>query len=218
LKGDLLKKYDTFVFDWDGTLSSLKSMRKINEMVNPYWNYKKSVQSRVTEEELRDFSRLTARARRGMRRRSSEKRIFAPFLDLVMSLMKPKLHNDAREILDELKREGKRIALLTNGASWRVTKELEFLGIEGYFEVIVSAQELKILKPNPMGLNIVLSIIKARRSRTLYIGDMGDDVLLARYARVPSCAVSCGFDNYQKLKSLRPDYLFRSLEGLRNAL
>ena len=213
-----MRKYDLFVFDWDGTLNSIKSLRKINEKINPYWQYKKSAQSRVTEEKLRDFSKLTKEARKGMNRKSAESRIFAPVLDLSIYLMKPKLHNDVRELLAELKKKRKKMALLTNGASWRVTRELEMLGIEHYFEIIISAQDLKIMKPNPLGLNIVVSLMKARKNRAIYIGDMVDDVLLAKYAKVSSCAVSCGFDNYEKLRSYKPDYIFKSIEALKKAL
>jgi hypothetical protein len=35
---------------------------------------------------------------------------------------------------------------------------------------------------------------------------------------VKSCAVANGFDSYHKLKSIHPDYIFRSIEELNRSL
>lgn len=214
----LSDKFDLFIFDWDGTLSSVKLLRKINEKVNPFWKYKKDVQSRAVMEKEQDFDKLASKVKRGMHRKSTETRLFAPIIDFSISLTRPKLHNDSRELLEDLRRRKKKVVLLTNGASWRVAKELELLDVSRYFDLVVSAQDLKILKPNPLGINVILALMKTKRSRAVYIGDMGDDILLAKYAKVSSCALACGFDNYQKLKSFKPDYLFRSVEMLWKAL
>jgi HAD superfamily hydrolase (TIGR01509 family) len=214
----LMNKYGLFVFDWDGTLSSVKLLRKINERINPFWQYKKNTQGRLVNKRDMDFSKLTEKVRRSMRRKSAENMFFAPFLDFSIYLIRPKLHNDAIEVLKELKKNGKGVVLLTNGASWRIVKELKLLKVYDYFDLIISAQDLKILKPNPLGLNIAISLMKYDKRRAIYIGDMVDDVLMAKYANVKSCAVSCGFDNYRKLRSIKPDYLFRSIEDLKKSL
>lgn len=205
-KNGLLSKYDTFVFDWDGTLSSVKVLRLINERVNPYWRYRKrhALSKQVKKKNMHSKSRSI--------------RMVAPFVDFSFMIIKPKLHNDSREVLDELIKRGKTIALFTNGAEYRVLPELKKLGVERYFKAIISAQEVGALKPNPAGLNIALRMIRASKPRTLYIGDMADDIMMAKYAMVASCAIAAGFDSYDKLKAARPDYLFRSMEEFRKAL
>ncbi len=204
----LLNKFDTFIFDWDGTLSSLKLLRSLNERLNPHWRYKRlktKSRTKITKEEV------TARKER-------ELRLLAPFFDFSLRLSKPKLHNDSRAVLIELKKNRKKVALLTNGASYRVKRELGYLGILNYFDYVISCQELDALKPNPMGLELILKSTKSKRNRVLYIGDMVDDVKLAKYANVKSCAISAGFDSYGKLKSLKPDYMFSSMEEFKRAL
>ncbi len=202
----LLSKYDTFVFDWDGTLSSVKVLRLINERVNPYWRYKKK--HALTEKVKK----------RNMHSKSNGLRVVAPFVDVSFMIIKPKLHNDSKEVLDELRKKRKTIALFTNGAEYRVLPELKKLKIDDYFKIIISAQEIGALKPNPAGLNVALQRLKASKSRTLYIGDMADDVIMAKYAKVASCAIAAGFDSYGKLKASKPDYIFTSMEEFKKAL
>jgi HAD superfamily hydrolase (TIGR01509 family) len=201
-----LSKFDLFVFDWDGTLSSVKVLRLLNEKLNPRWVYKKR------------HALETKRIKRNPNSKSTGLRILAPFVDISFMIMKPKLHNDSREVLEELRQKRKAIVLFTNGATYRVLPELKKLDIERYFKMILSAQEVGALKPNPAGLNIVLKKMGAKRAKTIYIGDMADDVLMAKYAKVASCAMACGFDSYSKLKSTNPDYIFRSMEEFRKAL
>ncbi len=203
----LLSKYDTFIFDWDGTLLSGRVLSKINEKINPYWRYRK--QSTFETKQIK---------KRGSGARQAELRAMAPFFDMFVALMKPKLHNDSVEVLQALKKRHKRVALFTNGATYRVQKELSYLKVRGYFDTVVSAQSLNALKPNPMGLEFVIRKERAKRQKTIYIGDMVDDVLMAKYAKVASCGISGGFDSYGRLKASRPDYLFRSMEEFRKAL
>jgi HAD superfamily hydrolase (TIGR01549 family) len=210
----LLSKFDLFVFDWDGTLSSVKVLRLVNEKVNPFWNLRKINSKTVRVVSQDETDKIIRRKELS----NAAKGIFAPVLDLSITLMKPKLHNGAKDVLRVLDKRNKKIAILTNGAVWRAVREIAYLKIENYFEVIVSAQELDALKPNPLGLEVIIDATKTKKDRVLYIGDMVDDVLAARGAGVRSCAVSCGFDSHNDLKSSRPDYIFRSLEEFRDAL
>ena len=210
----MLRNYDAFVFDWDGTLSSLKLLRALNERLNPYWRYKK----RKGREGMGEGSREDIDKSIRRKERSRGRRLVTPLIDVSMVFLKPKLHNDSRTVLDTLRRRGKKIALFTNGSSYRVLKELSYLGIEDYFEVIVSAQDLKALKPDPIGLKVVISAIKSKKGRVLYVGDMVDDVLMAKSMGVDCCAVADGFDSYGRLKAARPNYLFRSMEEFCAAL
>ncbi len=203
---NLLNKFDTFVFDWDGTLSSVKVLRLMNERLNPYWRYRKK---HALSEKVK---------KRNMHSKSNNLRMVAPLVDISLMIIKPKLHNDSREVLAELKKRKKTIALFTNGAQYRVLPELKKLDIDKYFGIIISAQEIGALKPNPAGLKLALRMLKASRSRTIYIGDMADDVIMAKYAKVAACAIAAGFDSYGKLKASKPDYLFTSMEEFRKAL
>jgi HAD superfamily hydrolase (TIGR01549 family) len=205
---NLASRYDLFVFDWDGTLSSLKPLRALNERINPYWKYKKLHSMKTSEVDNNAV----------MERKSREVKFLAPFFDVIVRFIRPKLHNDSKEVLQELKKKHKKIVLLTNGASYRVKRELSYLKLTNYFDIVMSTQDLNALKPNPLGLNLILTKTKIKKEKVLYIGDMVDDVKMARLAKVQSCAMACGFDSEGKLKAAKPDYLFTSMEEFKKAL
>ena len=96
--------------------------------------------------------------------------------------------------------------------------ELSYLKIADYFDVIVSANDIKAMKPNPTGIKAILHFFKAKPGSAIYIGDMVDDIITAKLAKVTSCAVADGFDSHHKLKSIKPDYLFDGIESLKAAL
>ncbi len=185
----------------------------LNERLNPYWAYKKSHALEAKGSPNKKIGKHGS-----LPKRSMGMKLLAPLVDVSLLLSKPKLHNDSIEVLQELKRRHKTIVLFTNGAEYRVVRELDYLKIENYFEMIISAQDLNALKPNPLGIEVALKTIRASRKKAVYIGDMANDVIMAKYAGIGSCAMACGFDSYSTLKAARPDYIFRSMEEFKKAL
>ncbi|MGH2638301.1 MAG: HAD family hydrolase [Rhabdochlamydiaceae bacterium] len=208
----MLKKYDAFVFDWDGTLNNLRFTVWLNEKLKRalgIWNRDSSIKKiSIKDHDLK----------RKMAADGIENDIAVPFVDLLMLFSKPRLHNDTKELLETLKRHKKRIAIFSNGRSSRLVRELTYAGIVDYFDVIVSAMEIKAMKPNPTGLKVIVKTLGVRPGRTLYIGDMTDDIIVAKLSKVGSCAVANGLDSRHSLKSMRPDYIFNNVEGLKRAL
>ena len=209
----LSDKFDVFIFDWDGTLNNMRIITKLNESVKRalgIWNRDSSI---------KDFKGMDYNLKKRMGASEAYKNgLLSAVAELLLVLSKPRLHNDTLELLKTLKRRGKRIAILSNARSYRLLSELSYLKIADYFDVIISTRELKAMKPNPTGLKAILHFLKAKPGSALYVGDMVDDVLTAKLANVPSCAVADGFDSYHRLKSVKPDYLFSGIESLKEAL
>ena len=59
---------------------------------------------------------------------------------------------------------------------------------------------------------------KVKPSDAIYLGDMVDDIIAAELADVHTCGVADGFDSYHTLKSVKPEYLFKSMEELSKSL
>ncbi len=200
-----LQKYDLFIFDWDGTLVNIKIINKLNETINLLWLKKKAASRKRALANLR----VKLKAREEREARESEE--YKSIADVLMLLFAPKLQDGSLDVL-RLIEEGKREAVLfSNGAYWRVSKEARVLGVRHYFKALVSAQELGYLKPNPAGINAIIRKFGASRARTLYIGDMIDDVLCARLAKIDCCALASGFDSYEALEAERPKYLLKDM-------
>jgi phosphoglycolate phosphatase-like HAD superfamily hydrolase len=209
----LANKFDVFVFDWDGTLNNMRIITKVNESVKRalgIWNRDSSI---------KDFRGMDYNLKQRMESSESYRNsLISTLAEMVLVLSRPRLHNDTLELLQMLKKRGKRIAILSNARSYRLLSELSYLKITDYFDVIISTRDIKAMKPNPTGLKAILHFLKAKPGSVLYIGDMVDDVLTAKLAKVPSCAVADGFDSYHRLKSAKPDYLFSGIESLKAAL
>ncbi|MCL4379786.1 MAG: HAD hydrolase-like protein [Candidatus Marsarchaeota archaeon] len=218
----LLKRYDTFIFDWDGTLVVGNPFLRLNEMLNPRWARRK----RRSEELIDRYSVRMRKAgtldgdaiRRHIKESERNKKMYTRLLDVVFYLTKPKLHNYSMEVIGKLSESNAKIALFTNGAAYRILKGLAYLKIEEYFEAIASAQDLGALKPNPLGLDVLIRSMHSRKSKSIYIGDMVSDVEAAKYAGISSCAIAKGFSTYAQLDGARPTYLFRSMESFEKAL
>jgi FMN phosphatase YigB (HAD superfamily) len=74
------------------------------------------------------------------------------------------------ELLERAKTSGLQLAAFSD---YPPDKKLKAMGIEGFFDVVVSAQdpEVQRFKPDPRGLQIVLQRLKVRKNEAIYIGD-----------------------------------------------
>ena len=138
----------------------------------------------------------------------------AGVFEILAVMYRPRLHRDVVELLSILKRRHKRVAILSNGNSGRLSKELEKMDVAKCFDLVVSAKDIGAVKPDPRGITAIVSTMKVKPSRTLFVGDMIDDILTADLAKVDSCAISDGFDSHAKLESARPKHIFRSVEQI----
>jgi phosphoglycolate phosphatase len=208
----LLRNHDLFIFDWDGTLSEMQSVLRLNESLKRVlhtWNRK----AKIDEIEAN---------RKGLKRAIEVEQTKNEFLAIVFEaaavLYRPRMHRNAIDLVRLLKQRGKKVAILSNGNGSRLVKELEKMGVRKEFDLVVSAKDIGAIKPDPRGLSLVASKLRIPKGRAVYIGDMIDDVLTADLAGVDSCAVSDGFDSHAKLKSASPKYLFGSISELYTSL
>ncbi len=216
----ITKKFDTFIFDWDGTLRNMSMLHKLNAIFNPHWNYKKlkSLENYkrmpMGRRQVNESKKLALYRKELKRAYEVQKGVETAFIDIALMLAKPKMHKYAREVLDKLNGEGKYVALFTDGAKYRVLSELHHLNAEKYFDIILSAQSIRRLKPDPSGIEIIVDALGSVKKRTIYFGDMVDDITTANEAGVHSAAMGNGFSNINLLRSKNPDYVFTSMREL----
>ncbi len=204
---DIYNKYSLFIFDWDGTIVKIKLLNKLNELKNPFWKRKKLHKTeKLNNAQLHKIE---------IKEQSREER-FRYILDPLVFVLRPKLQNDSLALLNALSK--KRLALFTNGAKWRVKREMHSLRVDGFFKIFISAQDIGALKPSPNGIKLILKSENIPKDRALYVGDMADDIITAKAAGVDSCAIASGFDSYETLAAERPTYLFKDIESFVLAL
>ena len=123
------------------------------------------------------------------------------------------------DALRRLKREGRRLGIVT--AKRRGTVELAFavLPLRDYFDIVVAAEDSDRHKPAPDPLLIALDRLDAQRSETAYVGDSPFDVAAARAAGVFAVAVTWGgIHSHESLRAQSPDAIVSTPEELLDVL
>lgn len=201
----LLRDFDLFIFDWDGTLSTSTLLVRLSHFFKRRYNPN---YIRAHPDEFRQPNKVSARLD------ADEVRALDFVYGIYSFFAKPRLREGTIELLEELKANRKKIALFSDGAQGRLNRELRRLGVDKYFDLIVSAEAIRSYKPNPTGVHFAIKRLKGSKSRSLYIGDMAIDIFTARFAGVRICSVGKGLDPYSKLSACKPDYIFESTEAL----
>lgn len=207
-----ISSFELYLFDWDGTLNSMGSVHRIYEKLQ------RSIKRWNKDSNLNEIEKSKKRLRNSVTEEERKNFLVAALFDILLIFVRPKLHNDTIKLIQYLKDHKKKVAILSNGRGARLKKELKILGIDSMFDAVVSAKDIKAIKPDPYGIHYVARKLGCKTKDTLYIGDTSDDILTAYLAKVPSCAVANGFHSRHTLKSARPNYMFSGLEEMLKAL
>ena len=117
------------------------------------------------------------------------------------------------EALDELSRAGVQMAVLTNKPVKVSRAILEGLGLGKYFARIYGGNSFEQKKPDPLGVETLLSELGVERQRTLMVGDSAVDIRTARNAGIKVCGVTYGFQP-ETFQEDPPDLIVDGLEQL----
>jgi pyrophosphatase PpaX len=115
------------------------------------------------------------------------------------------------ELLDGLRRQGRRLGVVTSKRRETARQGLELLGL-GEFDVLVGYQDTEAHKPGPEPLLHALQLLAADPRQTVYVGDTAWDVQAGRAAGVATIAVAWGVAGREQLAAERPDLLFDAAE------
>jgi len=123
------------------------------------------------------------------------------------------MYPGVREALDQLHAERVPLAVLTNKPIRFTLQMLEGLGIDLHFFRVYGGNSFPEKKPDPAGLNALVTESGADRARTIMVGDSAVDVDTARNAGVQACGVRWGFQPETFIAS-PPDFLIDDLREL----
>ena len=118
------------------------------------------------------------------------------------------------DVLDHFK--DKKKAVVTNKPIEYTEKIIDGLKVRDRFDLIVGGDGMNNLKPHPEMLHRVLEELKVRKDRVVMVGDGINDVLAARAAGIPVCAVGYGLGDLGRLKKAEPDFFCERIEELKN--
>ena len=188
-------EYKTYIFDLDGTLL---------DTLHDLWvscNYALR-ENGMPERTLDEVRRFVGNGVKKLMERAIPQGLDNPKFDvtyetfrkhyLVHSLDTTKPYSGIPELLANLKKHGKRIAVVSN-KFYAATQELcrHFFG--DYVEVAIGEREHIRKKPSPDTVDEAIRQLKVSREDAVYIGDSDVDVMTARNSNMPCISVLWGF-------------------------
>lgn len=175
-----LKDYEAYLFDWDGTLAASHDM----------WlaiMHKQLKRHDINVDDEQIVKQLFGRYDEGLREFGfSEEEIKSLGEESLAAAKKQfplvSLYSQAREVLDTLKRQGKKVALVT--ATYRdvITIAVGNHDLLELFDVTVTGDEIKAQKPDPDGILTVLNKLGISPKKAVMIGDSPKDLLAGNNA------------------------------------
>ncbi len=122
-----------------------------------------------------------------------------------------KLYPGIREILDDVKRRGRLLALFTGKGIHTTTITLEEFGLKGLFDCVVTGNDVANHKPSAEGIQKILDAFGLEPHEAVMVGDSVADVKASHAAGVRVAAVL--WDSYAKERVLRmqTDFLFHNV-------
>lgn len=128
------------------------------------------------------------------------------------------LYPDAGTILEYLKENKVKVAIVTTKFDYRIEGILEKCHAREYVSMIVGGNNVANPKPDPEGTRKVLREWNLSREEVLYVGDSLVDAETAKRAGVPFAAVTTGTTGAGEFKAYDCMGVFGSLSELKERL
>ena len=211
----MTKLFDGFIFDVDGTLTST------NQLIFDSFNFiaKKYLNRTFTDEEIVAMFGPTEDVilKKWCEDKFDEARIeyYKYYSD---NHWKAKLYPGINDILDYLKNKKFPLGIFTGKGREATMITLKKLGVDHYFDLIVTGDDVANHKPSADGILKFVNHFKLKNERVLMIGDSVSDVKASKEAGIK--VASALWDSYahEKVKTLQSDYYFYSVEELKEFL
>jgi pyrophosphatase PpaX len=95
-------------------------------------------------------------------------------------------------VLEHLRADGRRLGVVTVKSRGTVDLTFELLPLGGFFETVVTGDDVERHKPEPEGLTLALERLDADAATAAYVGDSPFDIQAAKAAGIDSVAVAWG--------------------------
>ena len=209
-------RYTTYIFDFDYTLAD--SSRGIVMCYRHVLTREGFLD--VTDEQIKrtigktledSFSEMTGIT--DPQHLASMKQQYVQHADSCMTA-NTHLFPETREVLQQLKQQGARIAILSTKYRYRIEELAARDFPEGFFDLIVGGEDVRLMKPNPEGLLLAMERLGVTPAETLYLGDSVVDALTARAASVPFAGILHGVTTHRELAAYPHTAIYTDLYGL----
>lgn len=213
-------KYNTAVFDLDGTL--LDTLGDLRDSVN--FALEKNGFPKRTTEEIRAFvgNGIRLLIERAVPENTPIHEIDNCFDDFKIhykdnSAVLTKPYDGMLDALNELKNNGVKMAVVSNKADFAVKSLVDFY-FPKLFDCAFGEREGIRRKPAPDAVLGALKEMGADADKAVYIGDSDVDIETAKNSNLPCIAVTWGFRDKSVLEELTPEYIIDRPQDISNII
>ena len=121
------------------------------------------------------------------------------------------MHEGIEELLRFLKERGIRIALFTGKGRWTTGITLGAFGLDGFFDLIVTGNDVERHKPDPEGIRLALDRFGLRPSQALMVGDSVSDAKAGHAAGVRVASVLWDAHDPERVRAVNSTCTFDSV-------
>lgn len=199
------------LFDETQSIHQLPSFYKFSQIYKEVNTslWKKYGKGKISKEELRDSRFQKAFLKLGINNPELNTHFNEEYLRI--SPMQTEMFPNTAETLEELKSEGYRMHIITNGFKEVQLTKLENCSILPFFEHIVSSEEIGVNKPDVRIFQHAMSLANAQPHHSIMIGDdMNVDVMGAERAGM----FGIHFDPKKQRNRRKNDFRIRDLNEL----
>lgn len=137
------------------------------------------------------------------------------YIDICLNNTHP--YKGIKETLDELKKHGIKMAVITNKDQKMSEKIIShFFG--NYFQIVMGTVDAVPLKPDTKAVLYVLDRFGVKTDSALFVGDSNIDIKTAKAAGITSIGVKWGFRSEQELVEAGANFIINSPNELLNIL
>ncbi|NHJ31287.1 MAG: HAD family hydrolase [Asgard group archaeon] len=121
-----------------------------------------------------------------------------------------------REVLREILAQDYKVILLTNTSQGIIDIAKQKIPEINDFDLILTRDDVKVLKPNAIGLIKAMDILGLEADEVIHIGDQASDIIAGKRAGTMTIAVNDELMDFYKqhLRNENPDFIIRDLRQL----
>lgn len=213
-----MKKYDVILFDLDGTLtdsspgimnSIVYALKKYNIRVENTDDLRKFLGPPL-HESFRDFYGFDDE-------KSMEAVGFYREYFSTKGLLENEVYSGIREMLEDLKDNGKRLILATSKPQPFTDRIMEHFDLANYFEFIAGSNMDGTRSKKAEVIAYALeSCGITGKSNVVMVGDREHDIIGAKTVGIDSVGVEYGYGDYDELYDAGATYIVKTVEGLKD--
>lgn len=191
------EKLSAILFDLDGTLinSEEKFFESFRQIIESKYDYIISFEEYENNELKQNANLISTLKNKGIIEKDMSqdlimKEVYAEYEKRFMELLDENEVSLNFELLKQLKRKGLRLALVSTSRKKFIELLLKKLGIENLFEIIISRDDVKKLKPAPDAYLMALDLLNISSDSCIAFEDSERGIIASKNANIKTIQVN----------------------------